>query len=732
MTTGYHNMSPGMRSLAGGVKPPWTIDLDDEVSFLEWFKEFVEAIEDEHKMRTERDLIRRDFYMGLQSQALGREGIPRDKEGKPLQKFARVTINQCYEIVEQWVSKMTRYAPAIAVIPPNDEYNDRMAAQLSKDFIDYLFYVNDIDEILEECARTCRIDGEVYCLVTWSKSKGDYSRSFKEAQDLGIRIPLVDSEGEPILNEKHEQLYIDKASRVGDVDFEVVQRKHILLPPEIKWKDVDYFIRVSAVDIDELKAQYPDKAFDIEAGSSSAATSNLFESDFEYNEVLVYELYHRSTEFLQKGRYIKFTENTVLENGPLPYSHGELPVARLTNIDVPGLLYGQSILDQIMLLNVMYNNLASIAYTNMALGAHVYWMVPTQSNVDIQKLRNGASVIRYNGGAAPALVQFKTVGEETFKTLQFVNEAIQRTSAIHGVSRGEPPAGIEAGIALAFLEEQENQRANTDIKKHNSFIKKLARHAIAVAGDYYTAEDGRTIRIVGKNNQFAIKALDVAKLGGPYDIRVQRTTALSESKAGRISQLLAIQSRFPGLVPQEQAADMLELANEQKYYNLTTVAVQAAERENERMMEGQQVPSPDEWEEHKTHWYTHFKHMQSASFKEDTPQKIKETFKLHLATHEMWMFEKAKVNPAFGQKLLSLDGFPAVSDPLPVSPPSPTSGPAGVPPGASGEPNLPGEPEETMPEPTDGGAPEAVPPDIGPVPPGEGPPTPDQMPIEQR
>jgi hypothetical protein len=335
-----------------------------------------------------------------------------------------------------------------------------------------------------------------------------------------------------------------------------------------------------------------------------------------------------------------------------------------------------------MLLQVMYNNVASIAYTNLALGAHLYWLVPAQSNVDIQKLRNQSSVIKFNGGLAPQIARFQTVGDEMFKALDFIDRAIQRTGAIQSTSRGEPPAGIEAGVALAFLEEQENQRANTDIKKHNSFIKKLARFSLATAGAFYNADDGRTIRIVGKNNLFSIKALDVAKLGGPYDIRVQRTTALSESKSGRLSQILALESRFPGKLPWEQVADMLDLANDQKFYSLATVAVQAAERENEMMANGEQIPAAERYEEHLVHWYSLAKYIQSASFKEDMPDDRKQLFMEHGMSHEFWMWEKAKENPVFQAKLVQLENFPSFTS-SPMQPQIPAM-PVGIEPGMGG------------------------------------------------
>lgn len=645
-------------SLARDIKPFWTCNFEDEDEILKWAKLAFDALSDEHKAQTQQDLLNRDFYMGLHSASLGKEGIPRDKEGKPLQKFSRVVLNTCFELIEQWVSKMTRFAPAIAVIPPNQEYNDRIAAQMSKDFIDYIFYVNEIDDIDEQAARGCRIDGETFVLVRWDEAIGDLSPKQAEIDKLqasGIRVPILDEAGQPVVGDNGEPLYVEKKQRVGDVRYEVLERKYMLLDPKGKYADCNWGIIIKCDDIDELKAKYPEKADEIDKKTPrSSFVGELFEADKELNEILTFELVHRGTEFLDSGRYVKFIDGAVLENKTCKekFGHEEFPWARLTNIDVPGLLRGVSFLENLKLLNVMYNNLASIGYTNLALGAHIYWMVPREGNIDVKKIRNGASVLMYSG-VAPKMERFQCVGDEIFKMMEFVNEEMLRKAGIQGVSRGEPPQGIEAGVALAFLEEQENQRANTDIKKHNAFIKKLARLSLATAGAFYKPDDGRTIRIVGKNNQFSVKSLDVAKLGGPYDIRVQRTTALSESKAGRLSQILALEGRFPGKIPWEQVADMLDLANDKKFYSLATVSVEAQERENEMMAQGQPVPDAAEYEEHMVHWYSLRKHMQSASFKEDTPDEIKQLFIKHGMSHEMWMHIKSATNMVYKQTLMT-------------------------------------------------------------------------------
>ena len=69
---------------------------------------------------------------------------------------------------------------------------------------------------------------------------------------------------------------------------------------------------------------------------------------------------------------------------------------------------------------------------------------------------------------------------ELFKFRGELKEEFQQISGVFGVSRGEPPPGIKAGVALQFLNEQEQERFNEHILKWNDFIRRIAIKTISV------------------------------------------------------------------------------------------------------------------------------------------------------------------------------------------------------------------------------------------------------------
>jgi hypothetical protein len=237
---------------------------------------------------------------------------------------------------------------------------------------------------------------------------------------------------------------------------------------------------------------------------------------------------------------------------------------------------------------------------------------------------------------------------------------LEQISGVHGVSRGEPPKGITAAVALQYLNDQETERASTDISSDNYFVEAIARMGVAVAGDYYKPDDGRMIRLIGKDGAAEIEAFDTANLSKSYDIRVKGSSALPESKAGKIQRIIEMMQYKPDLLPNEQWVELMEFGNTDQMHSLITEAVRAAESENEDLLQGLEVAEPQDWEDSIIHWRTHVQTMQKRSFKETTPANLQDRFLAHLEITEYQMIEKAKVNPKFQAKLAELELFPIV------------------------------------------------------------------------
>jgi hypothetical protein len=250
-------------------------------------------------------------------------------------------------------------------------------------------------------------------------------------------------------------------------------------------------------------------------------------------------------------------------------------------------------------------------------------------------------------------------GVEIFAYMKELRQMIMEGSEVAGISMGQPPAGIRAGVALQFLDEQEQERQNNGVAKRNTIIRNLFKMTAAVMRQFYNDEDGRMIRIVGKDNKYLLKPFKKADLTEAYDVRMQNSSSLPDSKASKIQTIIDLKMSFPTMLKDEQVVEMLDLGTSEAFVDRVTIAVKSAESENESMIMGQEVIEPKPWEDLINHYDIHLKALQERAFKEEVPSEYQNKLIEHLKATEYLMVEKAKRNGLFMQKLLmTFDQFP--------------------------------------------------------------------------
>lgn len=557
-------------------------------------------------------------------------------------------VNHIYEMTENMVSRMTRVKPAVDVLPANDEYDDKVSAKAVDLLLRHLFYINDSDAMIQKMHRHRLIFGEAFLEIGFDPHKGDLSPAYVEAREAG---------GE-----------VDGPIRIGDVGYTHRLPWDVLLDNVTDYDKVKSVFIKELVDIEDLKHEHPDKAKDITPDkiSTSFNVSTLRHENMS-DKVIVYHFYYAADQHCPEGRHIKMLHNLILSDGDLGYSHGAIPLLRLTDLDVPGVLHGVSRYSQVLNLQNAHNNISQSIIKNEFLMSAPKWMMP-KGACKIEQLGNGRTIVQYQGGVPPQLVQMNPTSPTSLALRDSIMNEIGTIFGVHQVSRGDPPKGITAAVALQFLNDQETERSISDIAKHNKLVVEIARISVSVAGDYYNPEDGRLLRILGKNNKHMVVALDTAALNKDYDFRLQNSTALPHSKAARMERIIQTMQYAPDLFTPDRWAELLEFGATEKMHTLITEAIGAAESEEEDMLNGQPVNEPQEWEDHLVHLRSHYKKMQSRTFKEDVPVQLREMFIEHVKVTEMLAEERALKNPLFASKLAQIEQYPMFWEaPVPMS-----------------------------------------------------------------
>ena len=585
--------------------------------------------------------------------------------GEGIRRSKAIKIPHIHDITEVKVAQMTQLKTDIEVLPRHDEYADRAAAKVSKFVIRDIFEQEDFDSKMIEIQRYKTIMGESFIYTHWDPHAGDLHPAYKTAIEKGMKTCIIN--GEEVKVKEMNPI------KVGAVKLDVLLSSRVKLQAKKRFSDVDYCMIITLQPTDEVAKDYPGKADLVAEAHDDPEDLMVFnpltaESEFVENHKIIIEFFHKKTKYMPRGKYIKFTRECILEEGYHPYSHGDLPITRLTDIDMPQTLRGISKYLFAIPVQRRYDHLNNLLAKNIFLTANAKWFVQ-QGSVNRRDLGNLNTIVEYAlGSQPPHLSQATPNPNEVYNYVGIMRENLDRIMGSHGISRGELPKGVTAASALQYLNELESNRATSDISKHGAFVKAVARKALSVASDYYSITDGRLIKVVGEGAQYAIKHFDTADLSKPYDVRFENSSGFPETRAAREQRLLEMYSRNPQQFTPERWEELLMGSSVDKAASLATVAIRSADSENEDLLNGRPVARPEEYEDHVAHLRSHYKAIQGRSFKEEVNTEAYVALKKHIEDTETLALMQAEKSPLFGAELARLRMFPMFVDaPAPPS-----------------------------------------------------------------
>lgn len=648
-------------------KPIWALNLDDknnEKEVHQWLWGELEYLKEENRERLQRVLRCNALVRGVQ---YAQQETREERFVQTATQIQKITVNQMHDLVQQKVARLIKYRPGIVVLPNNDEFQDKLAAENVEAWLQHVWYTQKFDGVLQpEFVRAAKVDGEAFLFVEWDKDQGDYVAEFDQGmQDklsVNGQVPLTDDQGKPVLDSSGNPVIVTGPVYKGDVVYKFFRTTECLYERKQKWDDVDYIFRKELYSVEEARILWPDAVDNIVADENGTVyDAEKFQvRKTRKNEVVIWRFFHRRHKALDKGREIVFTHKGIVENKPLKVKHRRLPCARLVDVQLNGEASGYSGVNLISGMHGVYNNATNSIIKNQMLVAHPKWIVPA-GTVKMESLGNDITIVQYKGPIPPQLMQMNPTSPEMFQFRETIKQEMQQVYGIYGVSRGDPPPGIKAGVALQFLSEQESERQNEDILRYNEWLKDVAELTVAVAAVEYTADEPRMIRMMGKDKAWTVRAFNPEHLHKAYDIRVQNSSALPQSKAAKTQTLMDLAQQFPDQLPGDLVLDMLDLAQDDKFLDMATVSVRTAEAENEGLTNPEsQIPvgEPQEFEDHIKHWTVHALRIRSWDYKHRLPKKQQQLMRDHILAHEFLMAERAKLIPEYQEQLKALAGFP--------------------------------------------------------------------------
>lgn len=554
----------------------------------------------------------------------------------------RLTINLAQPVVRTEYAKLIKNRPIVDVLARSDEKSDIDSAAVGdkvlNNYVEKHFHMSKVRRSTLMWVLICGFAGIFV----------DYDRTL-----LGESKVYVDAEGNPILDprviEQLKQQYADLEEdppvqniAQGDLVFKVASPFQLVWDfSQLDIHDASWGIFSDVLDCDEVYRRW---GKEIE-GSSNVEPGVLekrllmkadLTQKLELKKVSSQKLAQVNRLFIKpghrkfpKGLEFVYTDQEAIYASVFPFQHGELPFSTMGHVPFPVSRYSLSVLQQVRGPVLEISKTESQLIENRNLMANPPWIEYTQHRLpdEIENKPGMRLKIDYVPGLAdPHPVEMPEMPAYVQNLIETLKEHVLEISGQGETSQGKVPAGARSGVAIAYLQEEDDTKLGPTVLEYEEMIERVAGQTLSVIAQKYDAP--RTIRIYKRHSDPEVFDFMGNMLAGVDGVEVQAGSALPRSKAAKQQFILDLWDRKLEQDPR-RVREMLELSEGDP--EEWEVDINQAERENSRLEQGEQQPVED-WYNHQAHHYIHRRYMKSADF-EELDEGAQNAFREHDAMH---------------------------------------------------------------------------------------------------
>ncbi len=547
----------------------------------------------------------------------------------------RIVVNKIRAIIRHEISRLTAQKPTFIVVPSTTEDEDQAMARVA-------------EQILETAYAEKKIDKKLRQAVWWASNTGTgYLKSY-----WNPNIKTV----------------VDGKTALGDFCVERVSPFHIYVPDLVE-EDIQnqpYVIHASMKDPAWVEMMYgfkPDTTTKRESVMEDSYLNLIGARIRPKEQVLILEMWIKpgNLKDYPDGGLVTVIGGKLVQNlKKFPYLHGEYPFYHISIVPT-GKYYGESNITDLIPVQREYNRTKSQIIEAKNLMAKPRLIAP-KGSINARMINSEpGQVIQYQPGfEAPRPLPMDSLPSYVLQELDRLQMEMDDISGQHEISRGSNPSQVTAATAISYLQEQDDTKLGYAVASIEEAMQNLGRHILSYVVQYWS--EPRLVRVVGRDSAFEAFYFKGSQLKGNTDVRVQAGSALPQSKAAR--QAFVMDLLKLGVVPPEQALELLDIGGIDKIYEDSLVDKRQSERENLKMasidanlalqltmpatdpmtglpkvdpMTGQpQMPPPvlppNSWDNHQAHIAVHNRFRKTQQF-ELLPDAVKQIFEQHVTLH---------------------------------------------------------------------------------------------------
>lgn len=557
-----------------------------------------------------------------------------------------ISVNYAFKYLRYIHSQMAANPPSVMPLPTSADYKDRRAADVADDLVNYGRRQYKIQDQVDLTTLQTLAYGTGVIKGTWDANAGEILKVSKKKRQL---VMTGDIRVRPVL--------------IWDFAYDHTARS---------LEDIRYVFERHVMSLEEAKYRFPKYAEELEvAGRKSSRVSRFFDGVSQDPATSRIEIW----EYIEKGlpwngmagrRCFLMGDKVLSDITANPNPDAALGYFLLTDVDVPGQVYGRTFIDYLARIQDVLNRLDSTILDGVQAHGNVRMVVydasenqdglPSNSHWEVANIKGAA-------GQKPDFIDPPQLMGDIYKLRDALLAGMEQIAGVNDSMMGKVDREM-SGFSLQTAINAGNMVRRRLFNKYEGFVEAIYRFFLRLVQENW--QDERKILVTGEENALSVAYYSGADLTSGFDLDVRYGASFSLDPSSRREEIMQI---LPLL--KEAGYDMrtilgmLKLNDVAGLFDMATVAERRQLEIFDEMIAKSEVDGltlyikPERGEEHDGMLKAAYEFRMSMAFKV-LPPELKVLIQRHIDEREA--IKVAQATPAAGAA-----GVPA-AQPLPGLP----------------------------------------------------------------
>ena len=545
-----------------------------------------------------------------------------------------VSINYAFKYLRYIHSQMAANPPSVMPLPTSSDYSDRRAADVADDLVNYGRRNYRVQDHVDLTTLQTLTYGTGILRETWDAAAGEILKVSRRKQLL---VMTGDIRVRPLLI---WDFAMDHTARCQE-DIRYVFERHVLSTEEAKYRFPKF---ADKLDQSSLKSERLSRFWD---GVSNA--------DPQRGRCVVWEYTEKALPWngMAGRRCFMLDDGTLLSDiTSNPNPDGALGYFILTDVDVPGQVYGRTFIDYLARCQDVLNRLDSTVLDGIQAHGSVRMVVydaaetqdglPSNSNWEIANVKG-------SGAQKPDFIDPPQLMGDIYKFREQLLVGMEQIAGVNESMFGQVKREM-SGFSLQTAINAGNMVRRRLFNKYEVFVEAIYRFFLRLVQENWT--DSRKVLVTGSENALSVAYYSGADLTDGFDLDVRYGASFSLDPASRreeIIQLLPLLKEAQ--YDMRTILGMLKLNDVAGLFDMATVAERRQLEVFDEMIAKYEADGvliyikPEEGEEHEGMLKAAYEFRMSMAYKV-LAKELKVLIQKHIKDREALLVAKAAPAPA--------------------------------------------------------------------------------------